>query len=134
MIYRSHKSQENVTQNTQAVGRNWDVALRDDIQRDERSPDVGAPAEIGKTPDAASNSDRTDRDRAARNQLTRREIEVLYLVANGCSSKQVADRLCLAKRTIDFHLGNIYVKLHVTNRVQAFRAAARMGLVAVDPQ
>ncbi len=76
----------------------------------------------------------TERSISEQARLTRREVEVLFLVANGFSTKEVADRLCLAKRTIDFHLSNIYEKLSVTNRVQAFRAAARMGLVAVEPQ
>ncbi len=65
-------------------------------------------------------------------RLTRREVEVICLLAKGWSSKQIADDLCLAKRTIDFHLANIYEKLGVRNRVQAFRAAARLGLIAAD--
>ena len=65
-------------------------------------------------------------------KLTRRELEVLCLVAKGRSSQEVADNLCLAKRTIDFHLANIYGKLSVNNRVQAFRAAARLGLVPFE--
>ncbi len=62
-------------------------------------------------------------------KLTKREIEVLTLVIEGNSSKEVADQLYVSKRTVDFHLANIYHKLDVTNRVQAFREATRRGLI-----
>ena len=39
----------------------------------------------------------------------------------------------MSKRTVDFHLANIYDKLQVNNRVQAFRAATRMGLIPFEP-
>lgn len=67
-------------------------------------------------------------------KLTKREIEVLTLVIEGRSSKEVADMLYVSKRTVDFHLANIYDKLQVNNRVQAFRRAARLGLIPYDPQ
>ena len=63
-------------------------------------------------------------------KLTKREIEVLSLVIEGHSSKEVADLLYVSKRTVDFHLANIYDKLEVTNRVQAFRRAVRLGLIS----
>ena len=67
-------------------------------------------------------------------KLTKREIEVLTLVIEGKSSKEVADVLFVSKRTVDFHLANIYDKLQVSNRVQAFRRAARLGLIPFDSQ
>lgn len=63
-------------------------------------------------------------------KLTKREIEVLTLVIEGKSSKEVAEQLFVSKRTVDFHLANIYDKLNVTNRVQAFREATRRGLIS----
>lgn len=62
-------------------------------------------------------------------QLTKRELEVLMLVVEGKSSKEVADMLYCSKRTIDFHLANIYSKLQVSNRVQAYRRALKLGLI-----
>jgi DNA-binding NarL/FixJ family response regulator len=44
----------------------------------------------------------------------------------------VADALFVSKRTVDFHLANIYEKLNVNNRVKAFRRAAQMGLIPVE--
>ncbi|MBC8141879.1 MAG: helix-turn-helix transcriptional regulator [Armatimonadetes bacterium] len=63
--------------------------------------------------------------------LTKREIEVLSLVIEGKSSKEVAEHIYISKRTVDFHLANIYKKLDVTNRVQAFREATRRNLLPV---
>jgi len=67
-------------------------------------------------------------------KLTKREIEVLTLVVQGNSSKEVADLLFVSKRTVDFHLANIYDKLHVSNRVQAFRRATKLGLIPYEAQ
>jgi len=69
-------------------------------------------------------------ERAVR--LTKRELEVLRLVIEGKSSKDVADALYVSKRTVDFHLANIYDKLQVSNRVQAFRRATRLGLIPLE--
>jgi DNA-binding CsgD family transcriptional regulator len=63
--------------------------------------------------------------------LTKREIEVLTLVLEGKSSRDVAAALFCSKRTVDFHLARIYDKLQVSNRVQAMRRAALLGLVDV---
>jgi DNA-binding CsgD family transcriptional regulator len=69
----------------------------------------------------------------ARPTLTLRETEVLSLIVQGRSSKEAADTLFLSKRTVDFHLTHIYAKLQVTNRVQAFREASRLGLIPTEP-
>ena len=64
--------------------------------------------------------------------LTKREMEVLALVVEGKSSKEVAEDLYVSKRTVDFHLANIYEKLQVSNRVQAFRRATSLGLIPFE--
>lgn len=66
-------------------------------------------------------------------RLTPTEVKVLSLIAQGHSSKEAADRLVVSKRTVDFHLANIYDKLQVNNRVQALRAATRLGLIPFEP-
>lgn len=76
---------------------------------------------------------RVNESRPPRVRLTRREVEVLSLIAQGNSSKEAADELYVSKRTVDFHLANIYDKLQVNNRVQAFRAATRLGLIPFEP-
>lgn len=62
-------------------------------------------------------------------KLTKREVEVLSLVLEGKSSREVATALFCSKRTIDFHLTRIYEKLQVTNRVQAMRRATTLGII-----
>ena len=67
-------------------------------------------------------------------KLTKREREVLWHVAHGRSSKAIGDLLFVSKRTIDFHLANIYDRLNVSNRIQALNEAKRLSLLPVaDP-
>jgi two-component system response regulator DevR len=61
--------------------------------------------------------------------LTRREKEVLVLVLEGRSSKEAGEALGLSARTIEYHLSNIYKKLGVSNKLQAFREAGRLGIL-----
>ena len=61
--------------------------------------------------------------------LTRREIEILQLVAEGHSNASVAKMLWVTEQTIKFHLSNIYRKLGVANRTEASRWAQLQGLL-----
>jgi DNA-binding CsgD family transcriptional regulator len=61
--------------------------------------------------------------------LTRREAEVLRLVAQGMSNAQVAQELFISTRTVNGHLNYIYRKLEVTSRSAAVRFAVDHGLV-----
>ena len=51
--------------------------------------------------------------------LSRREQEVLELLAQGCSNKEIADKLSISIETVTWHLKHIYGKLHVRSRTQA---------------
>ena len=51
--------------------------------------------------------------------LTERERTVLKLIAKGLANKEIAARLLISKRTVEFHVGNILTKLHVSSRVEA---------------
>lgn len=62
-------------------------------------------------------------------ELTRREHEILKLVAEGYSNSQLAKMLWVTEQTVKFHLANIFRKLDVTNRTQASRWAHANGLV-----
>ena len=61
--------------------------------------------------------------------LTRREREILALVAEGHSNRELARMLWVTEQTVKFHLSNIYRKLDVANRTEASRWAHRHGLV-----
>ena len=62
-------------------------------------------------------------------QLTRRELEILRLVAEGHSNSQLAQLLWVTEQTVKFHLSNIYRKLDVSNRTEASRWAQLNGLL-----
>jgi DNA-binding NarL/FixJ family response regulator len=64
--------------------------------------------------------------------LTRAEMEVLRLVAQGADNKAVAERLALSERTIANRLSSVYDKLHVNNRTQAALVALRRGWATLE--
>ncbi len=59
----------------------------------------------------------------SQNLLTSKEKEVLEMVANGASNKQIADKMFVKEVTIKTHLNSIFKKLKVTNRTQAVLVA-----------
>jgi DNA-binding NarL/FixJ family response regulator len=61
--------------------------------------------------------------------LTERERDVLRLLADGLSNKEIATRLVLAEGTIKNHVSTILDKLHAANRTQAARMARDQGLI-----
>jgi len=61
--------------------------------------------------------------------LTRRETEILRLVAAGLSNQQIANRLTIALGTVGKHTSNIFVKLDAPNRTAAVLRAGELGLV-----
>lgn len=62
-------------------------------------------------------------------RLTKREVEILILFVEGKSRQAVADILHVSRRTVDFHLGNVYAKLNVCNLLQALLKADRLKLI-----
>jgi DNA-binding NarL/FixJ family response regulator len=61
--------------------------------------------------------------------LTRREREILALVSEGHSNKELAQMLWVTEQTVKFHLSNIYRKLDVSNRTEASRWAHQYAIV-----
>jgi DNA-binding NarL/FixJ family response regulator len=70
---------------------------------------------------------------SAASELTRRELEILRLVAEGHSNSQLARMLWVTEQTVKFHLSNIYRKLNVANRTEASRWAQLHGLLPQQP-
>jgi two-component system, NarL family, response regulator DegU len=64
--------------------------------------------------------------------VTRREEEVLQLIADGCSTPEVAEKLYISQKTVKNHLASIYQKLDARDRTQAVLQAVRMGIVSLD--
>ncbi len=61
-------------------------------------------------------------------ELTEREREVLMLVSEGATNREIAARLVISEHTVSFHVRNILAKLHLKNRAQAVAYAIRSGL------
>jgi DNA-binding NarL/FixJ family response regulator len=66
-------------------------------------------------------------------RLTRREHEVLELIARGRSNKRIAFELGISEKTVKTHVGHVLAKLGVTDRTQAALLAVHQGLVDAGP-
>jgi DNA-binding NarL/FixJ family response regulator len=64
--------------------------------------------------------------------LTKRELEILRLVAEGHTNADIAGRLWVTEQTVKFHLSNVYRKLGVANRTEAGRWAQLHGLLSLE--
>jgi len=80
-------------------------------------PHPAAPTQAAPTPAPAA-------------PLTRRELEVLHLLAEDLNNPQIAERLVISRRTVDAHLRSIYEKLNVKSRAAALQVAQELGLLA----
>jgi len=63
--------------------------------------------------------------------LNQRQMEVLSLVAQGKTYKEVAESLYVTERTVKYHMGKIIEKLHMKNRAQVIAYASHRGLVDI---
>jgi DNA-binding NarL/FixJ family response regulator len=80
--------------------------------------------EFTRVPSPATEPDR---------ELTAREQQVLQLVAQGRTNREIADKLVVSENTVKNHLRNILAKLHLENRVQAAAYALREGIAPIQP-
>ena len=64
--------------------------------------------------------------------ITKREEEVLQLIADGCSTPEVAEQLYISQKTVKNHLAAIYQKLDARDRTQAVVRAVRMGIISLQ--
>ena len=82
-----------------------------------------------KLPIYMENQATTPVDRAARFNLSEREIEVLRLIAAGQTDREIAETLFISPRTANVHVANLRGKLGVSSRAAAVALAHRHGLV-----
>jgi NarL family two-component system response regulator LiaR len=64
--------------------------------------------------------------------LTVRELDILKLVAQGLSNREIAEIFVISERTVRTHVSNILSKLHLANRTQAALYALREGFAGLD--
>jgi DNA-binding CsgD family transcriptional regulator len=94
------------------------------VAPDIRVAEQGEAADVALVlPEAAQRGEATDPT------LTRRELEVLALVAEGASNKLIARRLGISVHTAKFHVGSLIDKLDATGRTDAVAQAARLGVL-----
>jgi DNA-binding NarL/FixJ family response regulator len=86
-------------------------------------------AKLSNTQDGASRlASRPPEKEKQTNTLTERQTEVLRLVAQGLTYREVGTRLSLSERTVRFHMTEIIARLHLQNRNQVLAYASQLGL------
>ena len=95
-----------------------------------RASGVTADAWLAAPPRAARTDDGPDPP-AEVETLTRREIEVLDLLALGLQNRAIAERLGISDQTVKFHVSSITGKLGAANRTDAVRRGLRRGLITL---
>jgi LuxR family transcriptional regulator, regulator of acetate metabolism len=95
-----------------------------ELRHEPRFPPVPTPAPLAAA-GAAPPGGRDDRV-VFEGLLTRRELDVLRLLAEGATNRQVADALVISSGTVKFHVGSILRKLHAANRAEAVTRYLRL--------
>lgn len=70
---------------------------------------------------------------SSKDLLTKREVEVLKLVAEGLFNKEIADKLNISEKTVKNHISNIFKKISVSDRTQAAVYAIRNNFITIKP-
>lgn len=70
-----------------------------------------------------------DEERIRQSGISKREYEVLELMAKGLSNQEIADRLFVSLNTVKTHTSNLFIKLDVKRRTQAIQKAKGMQLI-----
>lgn len=70
-----------------------------------------------------------NRPAADQETLTQREQEILSLVAQGLSNREIAEQLCVSRYTVESHIKHIYRKLSVSKRTKAVSTARQLGIL-----
>jgi DNA-binding NarL/FixJ family response regulator len=107
--------------------------LLKDTESDElcRAIKAAAAGQVQLSPKAAARLMREVRAPDSPEALTERETEVLRLLAQGQSNKEIAHALSIGEKTVKTHVSNILSKLSVPSRTQAALYAVRIGLVSM---
>lgn len=106
------------------------VSLReliDSIRLVAQGEAIISPTVAGKLLDEFKQTDKEQLDKELNGGLSLREQEVLQLVAQGASNKEIADQLFISETTVKAHLRTILQKLHARNRAEAVALAATKG-------
>lgn len=76
--------------------------------------------------------DKSKKDSSDNKSLTNREKEIVALVVDGLTNKEIADKLCISIRTVDSHKNNVMQKLHLKSSVELVKYAIKNKIVDID--
>lgn len=105
------------------VGLRWHRRREVVVVREVMMPAPPPEASAGAQPFAA------DAERLRAIGLTAREGEILALIAEGLSNREIGERLFISENTVKTHSSRVFAKLGVARRVQAVQRARALGLV-----
>ena len=88
----------------------------------------GATASKGSKPDTLS----SDAIPEEQSDLSKRELQIVELVAAGLTNQEISEQLAISKRTVDNHVSNVLSKTGSGNRVALVRWALQSGKVCID--
>lgn len=77
--------------------------------------------------------DSQDRYEDNLSQLTTRERQVLQMIAEGNTNKEIAEKLVLSTRTIESHRANLMIKLKINSQAKLVQFAIQKGIISIDP-
>ncbi len=118
--------QDTATAVAQTKSSSWDDVLSDVIDTILSEP----LPEKSESPQRQPTIDTAAANQTLIDPLTNRELEVLQLIADGLSNRQIADKLVISTGTVKYYTSHIYSKLQVTSRTQAVATARDLGMIA----
>jgi LuxR family maltose regulon positive regulatory protein len=107
----------------EGLHREYCLRLLGAFSMDATGAGLGGPASHGGRPPGAGGLAET---------LSKRELELLSLIAEGLSNQDIAERLFLSPHTVKAHVRNIYSKLDVSSRTQAVARARALGILSTE--
>jgi DNA-binding CsgD family transcriptional regulator len=132
-VYEVARSRARLAEVLQAAGRTGEAAEQATLARDAATK-LGAGPLLGDLRSLARGENARPRVAETRydEALTPREHEVLALVAEGRSNKEIAQQLFISAKTVSVHVSNILAKLGASGRTEAVAVARRQGVLNVD--
>jgi DNA-binding NarL/FixJ family response regulator len=73
-----------------------------------------------------------EHEKSAFDRLTKREVEILELAAQGMTNREIASKLTISTRTVQAHMSNVFSKLGVGSRTEAVLYAVRKGRLTLE--
>ena len=137
IVFTAFDTDERILNAVRAGARGYLLkgAPREDIFRAIRVVNEGGsllePVVATKLMQQVVEAGKSDRDPGLVEPLTPREEEVLQLLAQGKTNKEIASELVITERTVKFHVSSILRKMDRGNRTEAVRLAVELGLVKI---